>query len=62
MTKSVTAASLSATLVVFDIGMLTLNRYILLDPPLLFFISGATFTLFRFKTFKGRDSPIAKIF
>ena len=34
--------------------MLTLNRYILLDPPLLFFISGSTFALFRFRTFKDR--------
>lgn len=38
-----------------DVGMLTLNRYILLDPPLLFFISGSTFALFRFRTFK--DAP-----
>jgi len=55
LTKSVTASSLSAVLLVFDVGMLTLNRYILLDPPLLFFISGSTFALFRFRTFK--DAP-----
>jgi hypothetical protein len=35
-----------------DIGMLTLNQYILLDPILLFFISGATYTLVKFRTFE----------
>ena len=31
-----------------DHGMLTLNRYILLDPPLLFFISAAVYATVKF--------------
>jgi dolichyl-phosphate-mannose-protein mannosyltransferase len=34
--------------------MLTLNQYILLDPILLFFISGATFGMVKFRTFHDR--------
>ena len=41
-----------------DIGMLTLNQYILLDPILLFFISGATYTMVKFRTYS--DSPFSK--
>ncbi len=40
-----------------DIGMLTLNRYILLDPPLLFFIAGSTHALFKFRTYS--DAPFS---
>ncbi len=39
---------------VSDIGMLTLNRYILLDPILLFFISGATYATTKFRHFQRR--------
>lgn len=38
--------------------MITLNRYILLDPPLLFFISGSTYALFKFRTFK--EEPFSR--
>ena len=31
-----------------DVGMITLNQYILLDPILLFFISGATYAMAKF--------------
>lgn len=41
MTKSSPCALLASLLVVFDNGMITLTRYILLDPPLLFFISAS---------------------
>lgn len=34
--------------------MLTLNQYILLDPILLFFISGATYTMAKFRTLSDR--------
>jgi dolichyl-phosphate-mannose-protein mannosyltransferase len=33
--------------------MLILNQYILLDPILLFFISGATYALFKFRSFSA---------
>jgi len=49
-THSLTASGLAATLLVFDIGLMTLNRYILLDPILLFFISGSVFTMAEFRS------------
>ncbi len=50
------ASALAGAFVVFDIGMLTLNRYILLDPILLFFISGATYAAAKFRSFQ-RENP-----
>lgn len=41
MTRSYTSALFSAVLILFDNGIITLTRYILLDPPLLFFISAS---------------------
>ncbi|XP_061388961.1 protein O-mannosyl-transferase 2 [Musca vetustissima] len=38
LTRSLEAATLSAFYILFDVGMLTLNQYILLDPILLFFM------------------------
>ena len=42
--------SLTACFLIFDIGVLILNRYILLDPILLFFISGSFFSMSQFRT------------
>lgn len=50
LTHSLTASGLAAALLVLDIGMLVLNRYILLDPILLFFISGAAYAMVHFRT------------
>ncbi|XP_002054958.3 protein O-mannosyl-transferase 2 [Drosophila virilis] len=41
LTRSHEAALLSAAYLIFDVGMLTLNQYILLDPILLFFMMGS---------------------
>lgn len=41
MTRSSLSALVAGLLIVFDNGMITLTRYILLDPPLLFFIAAA---------------------
>lgn len=41
LTYSLSASFLAALLVTFDVGLLTLSQYILLDPILLFFISGS---------------------
>merc|ERR1712106_1072044 len=49
-THSLTASSLAAAFLVFDIGVITLNRYILLDPILLFFISGSVFATAEFRS------------
>ena len=38
-----------------DIGMLTLNQYILLDPILLFFISGATYAMSKFRNLSNQE-------
>ncbi|XP_001600041.2 protein O-mannosyl-transferase 2 [Nasonia vitripennis] len=47
LTKSVRAASFSAGLVLFDVGLITLNQYILLDPILLCFMMSATYGMTR---------------
>ena len=49
MTQSVTASSIAGALMLFDVGVLILNRYILLDPILLFFISSATYSMAKFR-------------
>ncbi|KAL9894158.1 protein O-mannosyl-transferase 2 [Glossina fuscipes fuscipes] len=41
LTRSTEAAMVAASYLIFDVGMLTLNRYILLDPILLFFMTAA---------------------
>ncbi|KAK4298489.1 hypothetical protein Pmani_029173 [Petrolisthes manimaculis] len=41
MTQSLPAATLASSLILFDVGLLTLTQYILLDPILLFFIMGS---------------------
>ncbi len=35
-------------MLILDHGMLTLNRFILLDPPMLFFISASMYTMVKF--------------
>lgn len=37
-----------------DHGMLTLNRFILLDPPMLFFISASVYTMVKFHNQRHR--------
>ncbi|KAK8395721.1 hypothetical protein O3P69_005660 [Scylla paramamosain] len=38
LTHSLTSATIAAALIIFDIGSITLSKFILLDPPLMFFI------------------------
>ena len=57
MTKSTQCALLASLLVVFDNGMITLTRYILLDPPLLFFISASILGIAEFSFNLG---PLSK--
>eukprot|EP00093_Oithona_nana_P014788 14788.XXX_659779_650794_1 [CDS] Oithona nana genome sequencing. len=54
-THSINAAFFAGILIVFDIGMLTLNQYILLDPILLFFISGATYAMSKFRNLSNQE-------
>jgi len=50
LTRNLSASLIASTLLIFDIGMIALNRYILLDPILLFFISASVAAMFRFRT------------
>lgn len=56
MTRSHQSAFLAAILLVFDNGMVTLTRYILLDPPLLFFISTSILGIAEFSFRLGPNS------
>ncbi|XP_053669548.1 protein O-mannosyl-transferase 2 [Anopheles marshallii] len=47
MTGSLTASTFAAAYILFDIGMLILNRYILLDPPLIFFMTASVMGMAR---------------
>lgn len=49
MTKSLPAAVLASAFVTFDVGMLTLSQYILLDPILMFFIIGSVMGMVKFQ-------------
>jgi len=49
-THSLTASSIAGVILLFDIGIITLNRYILLDPILLFFISGSVWAMSQFRS------------
>ncbi|XP_046641821.1 protein O-mannosyl-transferase 2-like isoform X1 [Daphnia pulicaria] len=54
MTFSLPASTLSGLLILLDHGMLTLNRFILLDPPMLFFISASVYTMVKFHNQRHR--------
>ncbi|KAG1683677.1 Protein O-mannosyl-transferase 2 [Nymphon striatum] len=58
MTHSLGASSMAATLILLDVGILTLSRYILLDPILLFFISGAVMSMVKFDS--SHDKPFKR--
>lgn len=49
MSKSLPAAILGAAFITFDVGMLTLSQYILLDPILMFFIIGSVLGMVKFQ-------------
>lgn len=49
LSRSLNAAILASLLVTFDVGLVTLSQYILLDPILLFFIVGAFMSIVVFK-------------
>ncbi|KAG0440628.1 hypothetical protein HPB47_016238 [Ixodes persulcatus] len=55
LSRSLTAAVLSSLLVTFDVGLVTLSQYILLDPILMFFIVGAFMSIVVFKAQQDRQ-------
>merc|ERR1711892_386575 len=46
---SLSAATLAALFLVFDNGMAVINRYILLDPLMIFFISSSVYAMVKFR-------------
>ena len=49
LTRSLSAASMSSMLLICDGGFATLNRYILLDPLLIFFMTGSVLAHVKFR-------------
>ncbi|XP_032689103.1 protein O-mannosyl-transferase 2 isoform X6 [Odontomachus brunneus] len=54
LTKSTRASSLAAIFILFDVGLLTLNQYILLDPILLCFMMCATWGMVRVASLRNQ--------
>lgn len=59
LTRSVAASTLSSVLVLFETGMLTLSRFILLDPILMFFIMAASFCYMRVRSATFEDGRVS---
>ncbi|XP_013147697.1 PREDICTED: dolichyl-phosphate-mannose--protein mannosyltransferase 4 [Papilio polytes] len=57
MTQSMEATFIGTILLLCDVGYLTLNRYILLDPILLFFMSCAIYGAFKVRTLTDSGQP-----
>lgn len=55
LTHSISAAGLAASFVIFDVGVLTLSQYILLDPIMMFFIIGSVLGMAKFHNMKERS-------
>ncbi|CAK9822719.1 Protein O-mannosyl-transferase 2 [Anthophora retusa] len=53
LTKSIQAATFSALFILFDVGLLTLNQYILLDPILLCFMMCTTWGMAHIGSLRG---------
>ncbi|KAL8589782.1 hypothetical protein ACOMHN_020785 [Nucella lapillus] len=58
LTQSLLASVFAASLLLFDTGINTLSRYILLDPPLLFFIMAATCCKLQFLSYTDRPFSV----
>ncbi|XP_072930161.1 protein O-mannosyl-transferase 2 isoform X2 [Epargyreus clarus] len=57
MTKSLDSTFIGTLLLLCDVGFLTLNRYILLDPILLFFMSCSIYGVFKVRTLTDEKLP-----
>nr|XP_056707505.1 protein O-mannosyl-transferase 2 [Euleptes europaea] len=54
LSKSLPAAMLTAAILIFDTGCITLSQYILLDPILMFFLMGAVFGMVKYNSCSNR--------
>lgn len=52
LTNSLTAATFSSAFILCDVGILTLTQYILLDPILLYFVTGSVLGMVKFRSCK----------
>nr|XP_033807175.1 protein O-mannosyl-transferase 2 [Geotrypetes seraphini] len=59
LSRSLFAALLTAAVIIFDTGCITLSQYILLDPILMFFIMGAVLSMVKFKSHVRRPFSTA---
>merc|ERR1719320_643266 len=50
LTGSLTAATIGSLMLIFDTGFTVINRYILLDPLLIFFMSASFLSMVKFRT------------
>ncbi|XP_035213092.1 protein O-mannosyl-transferase 2-like isoform X1 [Stegodyphus dumicola] len=58
LTNSLSASSLAAFFIIFDVGMITLSQYILLDPILMFFIIGSVLGMVKIKSHHNRPFSV----
>ncbi|XP_049959896.1 protein O-mannosyl-transferase 2 isoform X1 [Schistocerca serialis cubense] len=54
LTHSLKAATFSASFILYDVGILTLTQYILLDPILLHFVMGSVLGMVKFHSYRDR--------
>ncbi|XP_077300535.1 protein O-mannosyl-transferase 2 [Arctopsyche grandis] len=63
LTKSLISSTLGTLFILCDVGFLTLNRYILLDPILLFFMSGSMLGMVKVTSYtERRENPFSPKF
>uniref|UniRef100_A0A8D2LNT6 Protein O-mannosyl-transferase 2 n=1 Tax=Varanus komodoensis TaxID=61221 RepID=A0A8D2LNT6_VARKO len=55
LSKSLPAAMLTAAILIFDTGCITLSQYILLDPILMFFLMGAVLSMVKYNSCASRS-------
>lgn len=60
LTHSLQAAFIASAYIIFDVGMITLNQYILLDPPLLFFMTASVLGMVKVTKFTEKDRSFTK--
>ncbi|GIY27957.1 protein O-mannosyl-transferase 2 [Caerostris darwini] len=59
LTYSLSASTLAAIFLIFDVGMITLCQYILLDPILMFFIIGSMLGMVKFHSQRERPFSLS---
>ncbi|XP_029139304.1 protein O-mannosyl-transferase 2 [Protobothrops mucrosquamatus] len=55
LSRSLPAAIITATILIFDTGFITISQYILLDPILMFFLMGAVLSMVKYNSYSDRS-------